>query len=232
MRTKICCELATGHGGNIETALKMIDAAAEAGADAVKIQHYGAVNPHDPQAEWLNQSRLHVDAIRKLQARSRDWGLEFWATPFNAESLSDLEAVGVDRIKIASSEAHAEWWRPREVRYVVSWPWGVGHVFYAREQINLTAIPLYPTPFECVARAPLLDGWSDHTVGLSACYHAISRGAQWLEVHLTLGEGQSRVMVWDKSPEDIRQLRQYADDVATMRTGVSQIFRDRWQKSV
>jgi len=208
----------------------MIAAAAEAGCDAVKIQHYGAVNPRDPQAHWLDQSRLHVDAIASLCKHAKANGLEFWATPFDAVSLRELRAIGVDRLKIASSEAHATWWEGTydNARLVISWPWGIAFGdTWPTGVVHLTAIPLYPTPLECVTRATPLGGWSDHVVGLSACYKAISDGATWVEAHLKV-PGLTRERDFEKAPADFRALRQFADDIETMRTGVGQVFRDRW----
>src|SRR5688572_20960449 len=109
-RTKICCELATGHHGDVSVAMAMIQAAADAGCDAVKIQHYGAVNPRDPQAIWLDESRIHEDDILRLASAARLNGLEFWVTPFDAVRFQWLVAQGDDitRIKIASSAAHTQ----------------------------------------------------------------------------------------------------------------------------
>jgi N,N'-diacetyllegionaminate synthase len=233
VRTRLCAELGTAHKGDVGVALQMIQAAAEAGCDAVKIQHYGAVNPADPQAEWLNQSRLHVDEIARLADMARGCEVEFWATPFSDASLLDLESVGVDRIKIASSEAHAAWWRDTEQRLVVSWPWGKRDGKWPNDEdtIHLCAIPLYPTPLECVSRADHVRvNWSDHTVGLSACLLAIANGAQWIEAHIKLPGVTTRDRDWEKTPADFRLLRQFAEDVETMRTGVSQTFRDRWTR--
>ena len=233
MRTKLCAELGTAHHGDVGVALQMIQAAAEAGCSACKIQHYGAVNPADPQAEWLNQSRLHVDAIETLRADACRRGLEFWATPFNAEGLRELLDMGVDRIKIASSEAHADWWQWafKQRRFVVSWPWGEQKITggFPTPTVHLSAIPLYPTPLECVGRAPLLHGHSDHTIGLAACQYAIAQGAHWIEAHLKLPGVTTRDRDFEKTPADFRLLRQFAEDVETMRTGVSQTFRDRWK---
>lgn len=235
MRTKICAELATGHHGDVSVALEMIQAAADAGCDAVKIQHYsGHVNMDDPQAIWLVESRLCSLDVLALRDLARKLDVEFWATPFDTYALGQLVKWEVDRIKIASSEVRASWHAPTTANVsntVLSWPWGDRPIdgISRNGSLHLTAIPLYPTPLECVYRAPLLDGWSDHTVGLAACQYMISQGAQWIEAHLTLGEGKSRVCAWDKTPEQFRQLRQFADDVATMKTGVSQVFRDRWK---
>jgi sialic acid synthase SpsE len=238
-RTRICAELATGHGGDMDVARAMIKAAAEAGCDAVKVQHYGVVNPSDPQAAWLDKSRLSLTDIHWLSNEAGKRDLQFWVTPFSRESQRELYSLtSADIIiKIASTEAHRAWWHwdieGHLHNFVVSWPWGErpklsDHHFHLGAT-HLTAIPLYPAPLECVQRATLLDGYSDHAIGLAACQHMISQGAQWIEAHLTLGEGQSRVCVWDKHPDDFRKLREYADAVETMRTGVSQVYRDRWR---
>jgi N,N'-diacetyllegionaminate synthase len=232
VRTKLCCELGTAHHGDVHVALQMIRAAADAGCDAVKIQHYGPVNPRDPQAVWLHESRLHPNTIRVLRDDAKCKGLEFWATPFDVESLHELIALGVTRIKIASSEACTDWRQGighAEMHVVVSWPWGQVRdgVQPHAQRVDLTAIPLYPTPLEAVFRAPLLDGWSDHTIGLSACQYMIAQGAQWIEAHLKL-PGITRERDWEKTPEDFRQLRQFAEDVETCKTGVGEVFRNRW----
>jgi sialic acid synthase SpsE len=234
MRTKLCAELGTAHHGDIGVALQMIQAAADAGCDAVKIQHYGAVNPADPQAEWLNQSRLHVDAISTLSACATGHGLDFWVTPFSRGAwLEVYDRLPGARMKIASSESGETWWQllPKIGRAVVSYPWGKG-VPLGHDALKLTAIPLYPTPPECVGQAMLLDGWSDHVVGTLACQYAICHGAQWIEAHLKLPGVTTRDRDWEKTPADFKMLRQFAEDVATMRSGVGQTFRDRWQKSV
>jgi N,N'-diacetyllegionaminate synthase len=234
MRTKICAELATGHGGNVDVALHMIDAAAKAGCDAVKVQHYGEIHPNDPQAAWLAQSRLSLSEHAILRDSARQQQMEFWATPFNVAALSDLVDLSVDRVKIASTEAARDWWHSKVPKQlVVSLPWGEVPPRLP-VALHLVAIPLYPTPLEVVGRVSLLDcedrprGWSDHVVGNSACLYMIARHASWIEAHLTLGEGKSRVMPFDKTPEDFKRLREFAESVETMRSGIGATFRNRW----
>jgi N,N'-diacetyllegionaminate synthase len=231
MRALIVAELATAHGGDIELAADMIRAAADAGADLVKLQSYSLarLNPADAQREWLIQSHLDESAHVRLLEVGQQCGVEIFSTPFDADSLAMLRRLGLTRFKVASSESGNDWWLPAKGEtWIVSWPWGGGRRDVTRiNGYDLTAIPLYPTPLEAVGRATLLDGWSDHTVGLSACYWALAQGIQMLEVHLALA-GRSRVMPFDKSPAEIRALRQFAEDVCTMKTGVSQRFRDRW----
>ena len=234
MRCQIVAELSTAHGGDVDLAADMIRAAADAGADFAKLQTYSLdrLNPRDPQAEWLRKSHLDEAAHVRLLQVGQDCGIEVFSTPFDSDSLQMLLDLGVTRIKVASSESESDWWgtiHTHGIEWIISYPWGV-QPHLLREMlyhVRLTAIPLYPTPLECVERAPLLDGWSDHTEGLSACYRAIALGAKMVEVHLALA-GRSRVMAFDKSPTEIRMLRKFAEDCETMRSGVAQRFRERW----
>jgi N,N'-diacetyllegionaminate synthase len=229
----LIAELSTNHGGDVDVAEAMLHAAAEAGADYVKTQAYSlsALNRSDPQAEWLVRSHLTDRDHERLMRVAEQAGTRYLSTPFDAEALKMLRGSGLREFKIASSESGKDWYdmRPGE-HWIRSWPWGavpmagagcgeVKHTF-------LTAIPLYPTPLEAVGRAAMLDGWSDHCVGLSACEYAIAHGAKVLEVHFTNGQG--RVCAWDKTPDDLKRLRAFADDCATITSGVATKFRTRW----
>jgi N,N'-diacetyllegionaminate synthase len=239
-RAEIIAELATAHGGDIDIAMDMIDAAADAGASTVKTQAYDRdkINPKDHQADWLRESWLSPEAHQVLMGKAKARGLSYLSTPFDRDSQRMLYELGLRRFKIASSEAHRGWWRWGGL-FLVSWPWGqkaevhaqcfTSHqdtAFWAIEY-NLTAIPLYPTPLEAVNRAPLLDGYSDHTEGIDACLYALARGAKVVEVHLCL-PGRSRVKSFDKDPAQLRQIRKFSESVATITSGVGQTFRERW----
>lgn len=245
----LIAELATSHGGNVDLACDMVKAAADAGATHAKIQSYRLerLNPKDPQAEWLVQAHLDETAHAQVMHACDKAGIAFLSTPFDAESLQMLRGMGQKQFKIASTESGNSWWVPdrRDEQWLISWPWGrQGSTrrdiinshdgescgFYeADDALHLTAIPLYPTPLECVGRATLLDGYSDHTVGIQACQWAIAKGAQVIEAHLTIPG--ARCKPWDKSPADLRQIRDFMDSVATINTGVGQIFRERWQRA-
>lgn len=240
MRTILVAELATSHGGNLQLAEDMISAACDAGADLVKLQSYrlSRLNPADSQADWLAKSWLSESAHERLITHGQKIGCEVFSTPFDADSLAMLRRLGLKRFKIASSESGNRWWEPRQLEsWIVSFPWGLCGRRYTEwdderdkwdpAYVRLTAIPLYPTPLECMSRAPLLDGLSDHCESLAACYWAIGQGAKMLEVHMAL-PGRSRVTAFDKSPTELRMLRRFAEDCETMRSGVAEKFRVRW----
>ena len=119
--TYIIAEISGNHGGKVDTAKKLIDAAHWAGADAVKMQLF------TPDSMTLNSSNpeflveMGVWAGRRLwdiyaeTAASPDWfgplqehaeslGLHFFSSVFDSWGLSFLRELGVPALKIASNE--------------------------------------------------------------------------------------------------------------------------------
>lgn len=234
MRTLLIAELAVNHLGDLRIAEALVAAAADAGADYVKTQAYSIdkMRPTDPNYALYKRAALDRAGQEMILRMCERRGVRFLSTPFDEDQLAMLRGLEVRAFKIASSESGHDWWEPETGEtWFVSYPWG--RVSLEADLVlgvdyKLTAIPLYPTPLECVGQAALLDGWSDHSEGIDACLYAIANGAKVVEVHLTLGDGRGRQTAWDKTPAQLRQLRDFADACATMRTGVSTRFRERW----
>lgn len=117
----IIAEAGVNHNGSVERALAMVDAAAAAGADAVKFQTFKAirlVTPDAPQCEYqarnsgrresqlemLRRLELSVQGHEAVLARCRQLGIAFLSTPFDEESLEYLHRLGAPALKIASGE--------------------------------------------------------------------------------------------------------------------------------
>lgn len=231
MSIELIAELSTNHGGDVDLACDMVSAAADSGAHTVKIQSYtlSKLNPLDPQADWLRQAHLDQAAHERIMKACAAARVQFLSTAFDRDALLMLLELGQYRIKVASNQPVWNTEADALVYFYKSWAWGrkpgswLGHV-----EKHLTAIPLYPTPIEAVIAAPLLDGWSDHMIGTDVCKHMISKGASVIEAHFCLPD-RGRRCAWDKTPAKFREMRNWADAVETMTTGVSQTFRDRWR---
>lgn len=116
----IIAEAGVNHNGDINIAKKLIDAACEAGADAVKFQTFKAENlatPNAPKAEYQKQttgSGNQFEMLRKLELSFEEHidlkkycdkkGIIFLSTPFDFESVDLLEKVGVQYYKISSGD--------------------------------------------------------------------------------------------------------------------------------
>ncbi len=103
----IVAEIGNNHEGNPEIAAKMIEAAAHAGADAVKFQTFvPELYSHRgdrERLERLHSFRLSEDNYRELQRHSNSLGVTFFSTPFDLESLSFLSSFA-PAIKISSGD--------------------------------------------------------------------------------------------------------------------------------
>jgi sialic acid synthase SpsE len=112
----VIAELGLNHGGDDGKALALVDAAARAGASAVKLQSLWAnrlVAPGCPAPMHLRAESLQ-DFLRRFELdeaahwavaeRARAHGLALISTPFHEEVVDLLERVGCDAYKIASGD--------------------------------------------------------------------------------------------------------------------------------
>jgi sialic acid synthase SpsE len=111
----IIAEIGSNHNQDWSLALKLIDAAVEAGVDAVKFQTFNATDHVSSKAEapsYLNTQSSLQDIIRKLEL-NRDWhnplmqyckskGVVFFSSPCDFEAVDQLEALGAPAHKVAS----------------------------------------------------------------------------------------------------------------------------------
>ena len=95
---KFIAEIGSNHNGELDRALKLIEAAKEIGCDAVKFQHGERV--FDPKSKKVNLA-LPQHWIKKLKRACEDEGLEFGCTPLDLQAVEDLRPH-VDFFKIAS----------------------------------------------------------------------------------------------------------------------------------
>jgi len=117
----IIAEAGVNHDGDIDIAKRLIDAAANAGADAVKFQTFKASEIVTAQAQkaayqketsdsaesqlmMLKKLELDAEAHTELLAHCKTKNIEFLSTPFDSESLDMLLEMGISVIKIPSGE--------------------------------------------------------------------------------------------------------------------------------
>jgi sialic acid synthase SpsE len=112
----VIAEIGLNHSGSVDRALEMVDAAADAGASAIKLQtlkadelvaaacpapaHVTATSLRDFFAAF----ELNALAHRAVVRRARERGLAVMSTPFSLELVEMLQSVGIDAFKIASGD--------------------------------------------------------------------------------------------------------------------------------
>lgn len=119
----IIAELSGNHNGSLERALRIVDAVADSGAQAIKLQTYTAETMtldlsdrefliDNPASLWHGEhlyglyEKAHTpwEWHEPIFARARERGLVAFSTPFDATAVSFLESLDVPAYKIASFE--------------------------------------------------------------------------------------------------------------------------------
>ncbi len=114
----ICAEIGSNHRGDIHIAHRMIDAAAQAGVDAVKTQKRNLdtfLTPEEYLAPYQNENsygdtygehrehlELSIEQHRELMDHAHRIGLAYGCTAFDAVSADQLGRLSVDFLKVAS----------------------------------------------------------------------------------------------------------------------------------
>jgi N,N'-diacetyllegionaminate synthase len=117
----IIAEAGVNHNGDIAIAMQLIDAAVEAGADAIKFQTFNAdllVTPKAEKARYQKKStsagesqyqmikrlELPPQVFKKLSDYAKKKGIIFFSSPFDTGSVDVLERITVPVYKIPSGE--------------------------------------------------------------------------------------------------------------------------------
>ena len=122
-RPYLIAEMSGNHNQSLERALAIVDAAADAGADAIKLQTYTAETMtldlrapgfviDDPKSLWsgrqlfelYEQAHTPWDWHGPIMARAAERGLHCFSSPFDESAVDFLESLNVPAYKVASFE--------------------------------------------------------------------------------------------------------------------------------
>lgn len=118
----VIAELSANHNGRFETALRIIDAAKRAGADAVKVQTYkpdtitlksdaegfrikGGLWDGRTLYDLYEEAHMPWEWHKPLFEHARKVGITLFSSPFDTTAVDLLEDLNVPAYKIASFEA-------------------------------------------------------------------------------------------------------------------------------
>jgi len=120
-RAYLIAEAGVNHDGSLDKALALVDAAADAGADAVKFQTFTgsslatdkaskadyqaeATGTKGTQADMLARLELDREAHIGIMERCKERGIEFLSSPFDLASIDLLFGLGLRVYKVPSGE--------------------------------------------------------------------------------------------------------------------------------
>lgn len=243
----IIAEVGMNHGGDEKLAWEMIVAAHENGAYFIKLQSFKTEEFLHPSLSYFADTQsmeLSFEAQRRLFDKARSSNIKLMSTCYDIDLLNFVEQFDPPAYKIASMDsdnisllqATAEMERPvfvscgfadlRDIHNIVS-------VFEKARNHNLVlmhCVPDYPARYEdlnldtigfleTVFGYPV--GFSDHSVGLTASFVALSLGAVAIEKHFTTDRSLA-----DKYPHadhnisilpsELKELREFANVVSVI----------------
>lgn len=226
MSIVIIAEAGVNHNGDIALAKRLIVEAKNAGADYVKFQTFQpeklvsryapkavyqekSASKKESQLDMLKRLALSKEEFVELQEFANQQAIGFLSTPFDLDSISFLNEIGIPLWKIPSGEITnlpylekiAKTGKPiilssgmssmDEVQAAIQILQDGG----AGEITVLHCNTEYPTPMQDVNLRAMIGiretchvpvGYSDHTLGVEVPIAAVALGAEVIEKHFTL----------------------------------------------
>lgn len=214
VETKIICEIASCHNGDLELAKALIYAAAKNGADMVKFQDWRASNVPDSDTDKKRYEKYQFkeEWYPELIEFCKQNNVEFLTSCFNADRAKLLASLGIKKIKTASiSLTNTELLMSVGLNFeeVIA-----STAMHDKQEVE-DAIELLVsnaqkfTIMHCVANYPTLPqdanlqrinqlrrmtedyecasvGYSDHSLDLDVAKTAIAMGVKYIEKHFSL----------------------------------------------
>lgn len=247
----VIAEAGSNHGGDLATAFRLVQVAAEAGADAVKFQMFRAdtLYPPGPEREAVRPYELPQDWIPDLSELCGSYGIDFLCTPFDLEAV-DLLAPYVPAFKVASYDIMyqplldyvARLGKPIILSTAASTRdeiFRASLTTHIRDIILLHCTAAYPAPVDALNLRALQDlaypgalyGLSDHSLDpILAPVMAVALGACVIEKHFNLPDSTGPDAAFAVDPDGltamVRAIRQAEKALGSGRKEVLPVEED------
>lgn len=230
----IVAELSANHLGSLKRALAIVDAAADSGADAIKLQTWTKDTMCLDREYTLSSGPwagkklfdLYQEAWtpwewhKPIFEHARKRGLIPFSAAFDCESVDFLETLGVDRHKVASFELTdlplirymASKGKPMILstgmatrdEAIAAWR----HCPDATMLLCTSAYPADASDANLVTASTWEEwGLSDHTLGIGVAVAAAALGAVMIEKHLTLSRADGGLDAgFSMEPDEFKQM--------------------------
>lgn len=223
----IIAEAGTAHAGKIETAMQFVEAAKNAGADAIKFQMFTPreelfcpMEGDEDRWAWWNQSMLHLREWKNVKQFAKDQGIDFFASVFQMTGIEWGKELEFPVWKVASRAATTFPYEEALPPFLISVPGEIDPPLWIPfgPWWLLFCVSQYPTPLRNARMREGAHGLSDHSGTIFPVIHAIAHGASVIEVHIKLNDtgpdAESSI-----TPYNLKQICEARDAFAEMRQG-------------
>lgn len=199
MSIYIISELCGQWGGSCRRAEQMILQSKLAGADAVKVQLWDTYRmPGENRDRWEYLTMTKWQFLR-LKNFSKNLNIDFFASPFHEDRFQWVAENDIRINKIASSMLEWDLDFCKEMvetgipTYCSLGKWDKEEMPFKNSNVKyMHCVAKYPHSYdEAIELMPDkftgdLVGYSDHSIGIDACFEAVRRGATVIEKHFTI----------------------------------------------
>jgi len=251
----IIAEAGVNHNGDIKVAKQLIDVAAKAGVDAVKFQAFKTENlilnnvekapyqlnttsQEESQFNMLKRLEISKENNIELQKYCNEKKIIFLSTPFDEESIYELNDINIPAFKISSTDLTNLPFLKKVAKTGKPMILSTGMSYFAEVELALQEIFPYNKNvilLQCTANYPIKDdeanlnvirtfqqsfdiivGYSDHSVGLGASLYSVPMGAKVVEKHFTLNKEQ--VGPDHRASLNQEELKEYVSEIRKIET--------------
>jgi N,N'-diacetyllegionaminate synthase len=208
----VIAEVGINHGGDPKLCVRLIEAAAASGADAVKLQIVDVDASYVKGTASYDEFKgktLSDEALKELMGLSDRLGIVLFSTPGDFKSLYRIIQLGMPAIKISSGlmtnlplvARAAASGLPLIISTGLAYEQEIDAVLETVRKNSASSVSLlkctalYPAPDDTINLAAITAmasrygvpiGYSDHTLDDLACIGAVAQGATVIEKHFTL----------------------------------------------
>ena len=225
----VIAEAGTAHAGNIKTAMQFVDAAKNAGADAIKFQMFTPreelfcpMEGDEDRWAWWNQSMLTLDEWKNVKQLAQNQGIHFFASVFQHTGIEWGKELEFPVWKVASRATKTFPYQDvLSSSLIISLGFGQCNearaaAYIGQQTAFLRCIPEYPTLLDRARWDGKYQGLSDHSGSIYPALDAMARGASVIEVHIKLNE-KGPDAASSITPYNLKQICEFRDALAIMR---------------
>tara|TARA_Y100000591_G_C21795791_1_gene679258 strand:+ start:547 stop:1266 length:720 start_codon:yes stop_codon:yes gene_type:complete len=229
-KVKIIAEVHPQHHGDMDKLKRMVLQCKIGGADYVKVQVYNSEKLfNDDKRKYLE---FNESELQEINSYCLSLGIELFASVFSLEGVDLCEKIGFKIYKIASRSINENKKLCDKIlslnKPVIAslgmYDWKKnGLPFKQNNNVKyLYCVSNYPTKLEEIKMPNFknegIHGFSDHTIGIGACLHAVSLGAEYIEKHFStnksLNVSTELAHTCSMDFEDLKKLRELADTIS------------------
>ena len=230
-RIKIISEIHPQHYGSMDEIKRMILQSKIGGADYVKVQLYDSQTLfNDDERKYLEISKKE---LKEISDYGKNIGIEICASIFDLDRVDWCEELNFKIYKVASRSVKDKNLCEKIISLkkpvIISlgmYDFKKKAVPFKNENIKyLYCVSKYPALLEDVDMPnfddSIFSGFSDHTIGIGASLHAVSKGAEIIEKHFSnnksLNVTTQQAHVCSMNLKELTDLREISDTITLLR---------------